>query len=195
MFGICFLIETYSVTTRFILTCNYIERIIDPIQSRCQTFKVIPPSKKDVAIHVANILQKEQVEFQKEDLVTIINTAFPDIRKIINTCQLQTVNGILKLDHQDIIESNYMYKILEILKTESNKQQAFIQIRQVIADSGVRTFESLYRFLYDELDNFAQGHIASTIIIIADAQLSDVQVVDREINVAAMFVKLLNELK
>jgi len=55
--------------------------------------------------------------------------------------------------------------------------------------------ESLYRFLYDELDNFAQGHIASTIIIIADAQLSDVQVVDREINVAAMFVKLLNELK
>ena len=82
------LMETFSQHCRFILTCNYVEKVIDPIQSRCQTFQIIPPTKKDVAVQISKILSSEEVTFQPKDLVPIIDAGYPDIRKIINTCQL-----------------------------------------------------------------------------------------------------------
>ena len=62
------LMETFSAHCRFILTCNYVEKIIEPIQSRCQTYKIIPPSKKDVAVHVKHILEEENIKFDLDDL-------------------------------------------------------------------------------------------------------------------------------
>ncbi len=62
------LMETFSKHCRFILTCNFVERIIDPIQSRCQTFQVIPPNKNDVAKHLHTILTQESVDYDREDL-------------------------------------------------------------------------------------------------------------------------------
>ena len=102
------LMETFSKTTRFILTCNYVEKVIDPIQSRCQVFGITPPSKKDVAIRVNEILQHEGVTYKPEDLVSIINAGYPDIRRILNSCQRQVVNGELKVDKQSLIEANYI---------------------------------------------------------------------------------------
>jgi replication factor C small subunit len=61
-------IETYSRTTRFIMTCNFVERIIDPLQSRCQVLKVVPPNKTDVAVHLAGIMEQEGISFEREDL-------------------------------------------------------------------------------------------------------------------------------
>ena len=188
------LMETFSKNCRFILTCNYVEKIIDPIQSRCQTFLVVPPSRKEVAVHIAQILEKEGVAFSAEDLVAIINSGYPDIRRILNSCQRQVLDGKLNIDKQSMVEAGYMEKVLEILKTEKDKKKMFQTIRQVIADSKVRDFTPLYRFLYDNLDNFAVGHIASVILIIGEHQSLDTQVVDKEINVAAMFVKIVNEL-
>jgi replication factor C small subunit len=92
------LMETFSNHCRFILTCNYIEKVIDPIQSRCQTFQIIPPTKKDVAVHMSKILQSEGISFQPKDLVPIIDAVYPDIRKVINTCQSNSIDGELKLD-------------------------------------------------------------------------------------------------
>jgi len=89
------LMETFSATTRFILTCNYVEKIIDPIQSRCQTFAITPPTKKDVAIRVNEILKAEGVTYSPADLVTIVNAGYPDIRRILNSCQRQVVAGTL----------------------------------------------------------------------------------------------------
>ena len=86
-------IETFSRTTRFILTCNYIERIIDPLQSRCQTLKVIPPTKKDVAKHLSWICNEESISHEINDLVPLVNQYYPDLRKCINTIQLSTVDG------------------------------------------------------------------------------------------------------
>ena len=188
-------LETFSKNTRFILTCNYIEKISAPIQSRCQTFMVTPPSKKEVAVRVDQILKAENVTYKMEDLVTIINSAYPDIRKVINTCQLQTINGELKLDKQAIIESNYTLKVIDILKTVHKREECFTRIRQVIADSQVKSFEQLYRNLYDEVDNYAPGHIASVIIIIAEAEYQDAFVVDKEICVCASIAKILSEIK
>ena len=188
------LLETFSKTTRFILTCNYVEKIIDPIQSRCQVFGITPPSKKDVAVRVSQILQTEKVTFKPEDLVSIINAGYPDIRRILNSCQRQVVNGELNVDKQSLIEANYMDKVLELLTSKPDKKQLFNSIRQLLADSQVKDYTALYRFLYDNIDNFATGHIAGTILIIAEAQYQDSFVVDKEINVMSMFIKMINEL-
>ena len=188
------LMETFSKTTRFILTCNYVEKIIDPIQSRCQVFGITPPSKKDVAVRVSSILQLEKVTFKPEDLVSIINAGYPDIRRILNSCQRQVVNGELKVDKQSLIEANYMEKVLELLKSKPDKKQLFTSVRQIIADSQVKDFTALYRFLFDHLDDFATVHIAGVILILAEAQYQDSFVTDKEINVMSAFVKIINEL-
>jgi len=188
------LMETFSKTTRFILTCNYVEKIIDPIQSRCQVFAITPPSKKDVAIRVNKILQDESVAFTPEDLVTIINSGYPDIRRILNACQRQVVNGKLVLDKASLIEANYMDKLVELLSSGQDVKTKFTSIRQLLADSQVKDYTTLYRFLYDNLDSFATGHVGPVILIIAEAQYQDSMVVDKEINVMSMFVKILNEI-
>ena len=189
------LMETFSKTTRFILTCNYVEKIIDPIQSRCQVFAITPPSKKDVAVRVSEILKHESITFKPEDLVAIVNSGYPDIRRILNACQRQVVNGELAMDKQSLVEANYMNKIIDILTSNEDKKTMFTNIRQLLADSQVKDFSNLYRFLYDNLESYATGHVAAVILIIADAQYKDSFIVDKEIGVMSMFIQLLNEIK
>ena len=120
------LMETFSRHCRFILTCNYVERIIDPIQSRCQSFQIVPPSKKEVAVHLSEILTNENVKFEVDDIATIINGAYPDIRKVINTSQRQVVDGILRMDAREIILNDYKLQILEVLKSSKSKKRICI---------------------------------------------------------------------
>jgi replication factor C small subunit len=188
------LMETYSKTTRFILTCNYVEKIIDPIQSRCQTFAITPPNKSDVAKRLVSVLNEKGVEYDIKDIAAIINSSYPDIRRAINAAQASVVGNRLQLDKASSLQANYMTEVLELLKNAKDKKAAFTKIRQVIADSKVRDFTPMYTFLYDSLDEFAVGHIGGAILIIAEAQFKDASVVDKEINIMAMFVNLLNEI-
>jgi replication factor C small subunit len=188
------LMETYSKTTRFILTCNYVEKIIDPIQSRCQTFAITPPNKTDVAKRLVSVLEEKEVSFDIKDVAAIINTSYPDIRRALNAAQASVVEGKLQLDKASAIQANYMTEVLDVLRDTKNKQASFTKIRQIIADSKVKDFTSLYTFLYDNLDEFAVGHIGPVILIIAETQYKDISVVDKEINVMAMFINLLAEL-
>ena len=188
------LMETYSKTTRFILTCNYVEKIIDPIQSRCQTFAITPPNKTDVAKRLVSVLEEKGIEYDIKDVAAIINASYPDIRRAINAAQSLVVNGKLQLDKSSTLQANYMTEILDVLRNPKDKKSAFTKIRQIVADSKVRDFTALYTFLYDNLDEFAHGHIASSILIIAEAQFKDASVVDKEINIMAMFINLLGEL-
>ncbi len=186
------LMETFSKHCRFILTCNYVERIIDPIQSRCQSFQIIPPSKKEVAVHLSNILKNENVTFKVDDIATIINGGYPDIRKVINTSQRQVVKGELKLDAQEIILSDYKLKLLKVIQTKSKtRKEIFTEIRQILADAKVTDFADFFRLLYDEVDTYGKGHIAECILIIARYESSDTHVVDKEINAMAMLIELL----
>jgi DNA polymerase III delta prime subunit len=189
------LMETFSKTTRFILTCNYVEKIIDPIQSRCQTFGITPPNKVEVAKRIVSILKELNVEFDKEDLVAIVNAGYPDVRRVLNSCQRQVVDGKLQVDATSIIQANYMTKVLDILSNETSKKDAFKSVRQIIADSKVKDFTALYKFLFDEIDNYAKGHIASVILILAEQQYQDSFAVDKELHVMATMVKILNEIK
>ena len=188
------LMETFSKHCRFILTCNFVERIIDPIQSRCQSFQVIPPNKNDVAKHLHNILTQEGVGYEREDLGIIVNSGYPDIRRVINGAQRQSIGGRLSIDKQSIVENDYKMKLLEILKTQ-DKKNAFKNIRQLLADATVTDFADLFRLLYDEVDRYGSGKIADCILIIAKYELSDAQVVDKEINAMAMLIEILSTIK
>ena len=184
------LMETFSKHCRFILTCNFVERIIDPIQSRCQTFQVIPPNKNDVAKHLHNILTDEGVSYEREDLAILVNSGYPDIRRVINGAQRQSVDGKLVIDKQSIVENDYKLKLLEILKKQ-DKKSAFNNVRQLMANAKVTDFADLFRLLYDEVDGYGKGHIAECILVIAKYELSDAQVVDKEINAMAMIIEIL----
>jgi replication factor C small subunit len=186
--------ETYSKTTRFILTCNYVEKIIDPIQSRCQTFAITPPNKTDVAKRLVEVLDQNEVKYDIKDVAAIINASYPDIRRAINAAQASVVDGKLQLDKASAIQANYMTEILAVLQDPKDKKGAFTKIRQIIADSKVKDFTPLYTFLFDNLDEYAVGHIGAVILIIAEAQFKDASVVDKEINIMAMFVNLIGEI-
>ena len=193
------LMETFSKHTRFILTCNYVERIIDPIQSRCQPFQIVPPSRKEVAVHLNNILKEENVTFEMDDVATLVNGGYPDIRRVINFAQRQVVNGTLSIDQDNLVAVDlnvnvFSSQIINVLKTQS-KKDAFVTIRKMLADNQISDFADLFRLLYDEVDDYGTGHIAECILTIAKYQLSDAQVVDKEINAMAMLIELLGVIK
>jgi DNA polymerase III delta prime subunit len=192
--GLRNVMETFSEHTRFILTCNYHERIIEPIVSRCQSFAITPPTKKDVAISLSNILKKENVKFDKDGVVLLVNTHYPDIRAVINTAQRNVIDGTLTLAREDVLEGDIKAKMIEMLK-DSNKKQAFTNIRQLLADNSVKSFADFYTVLFEKVDEYAPDNVADVIIIIADGQFQDASVVDKEICFMATIIKLLRAIK
>jgi len=186
-------IEKYSKGTRFILTCNYIERIIDPLQSRCQTFKVIPPDKSDIARHVRNILNQQEIEHNPIQLKSIVNKFYPDLRKILNTCQSSSYNKKLNLDEDILVEGRYKASILYHLKNPENI--TFNKLRQVIADSNITDFSDLYRLLYEKIEDYAKGREGEIILYLEEYMYHSNFVIDKEINIMACLNKILQIIK
>ena len=182
------IIETFSRTTRFIMTCNFVERIIDPLQSRCQVLKIVPPTKKDVAKHLNWILQEEMIMHNVKDLVPLVNQYYPDLRKCINTIQLSTQNNTLKLDKTILVSSNYMDKILSEL---SQNKPSFTKIRQIIADANVDDFDELFRFLYENAVKFLPNKEGTATALINDHQYKANFRIDKEINIMSLINNLI----
>ena len=185
------MMEVFSKQTRFILTCNYFERIIPPIVSRCQTSALTPPSKKEVAVHLTNILNQEGVTFEKQAIATLVNAYYPDIRRIIGTAQQQTRDGKLVVNVSEVIAGDSKLKIMDTLMSNQTGQAKVQEIRQVVADTGIRDFTELYRLLYDKVQDYAPSKIPQTIIHIAEGQYRDAFVVDKEINFMATIYNIL----
>jgi len=186
------LMETFSGHCRFILTCNYVEKVIDPIQSRCQSFQIVPPTKKDVAIQMSKILKAENVEFDIKDLVPIIDASYPDIRKVINTCQMNSIKGVLKLDVKNLLENDYKQKVIDILKSKDDKRNRYLKLRQTIIDSKVTDFTDLYTLLYEKVEEYAPNNTANVIIELSQGQLNHAQCIDKEIPTAATLIQINN---
>ena len=148
------IIETFSRTTRFIMTCNFVERIIDPLQSRCQVLKIVPPTKKEIAIHLASICDKENISYEPNAIGSIVKQYYPDLRKMLNTIQTSSKTGKLKIDDSLLISTNYLDAIVEELKGKSPK---FNIIRQIIADSNVDDFEEAFKYLFDNARKYLPG--------------------------------------
>tara|TARA_Y100001972_G_scaffold115360_1_gene151973 strand:+ start:1622 stop:2533 length:912 start_codon:yes stop_codon:yes gene_type:complete len=182
------IIETFSRTTRFILTCNYVERIIDPLQSRCQVLKVVPPSMKEVAKHLSWIMDEEGINHRMDDLGSIVLQHYPDLRKCINTIQANTINKQLKLDKSVLVSSNYIDKVIDNLKSKPN----FKSIRQIIADANVDDFDELFRALFDRAEEYAPSKEGTITALINDHQYKANFRIDKEINIMSLINNIIN---
>ena len=184
------LMETFSQHCRFILTCNYVEKVISPIRSRTQEFQIVPPTKKDVAVQISQILSKEDVSFEPTTLVPIIDSSYPDIRKIINTCQLNSSKGNLKVDTGSIMDSDTKTKIVEILKGNDAKPNKWKNIRQAVADAKIQDFTEIYSYLYEKVDEYGSGNTSNIILILSESQHKDALVVDKEITFMSCIIQI-----
>ena len=182
-------IETFSRTTRFIMTCNFVERIIDPLQSRCQVIKIVPPSKSEVAKHLAWILEKESISYTLDDIKTIVNQYYPDLRKCINTVQLNSKDSTLKLDNSILVSSNYIDKVIDELK---KSKPYFNNIRQTIADSNVEDFDELFKALYERASEFLPNKEGTVSMLVNDHQYKANFRIDKEINTMSLIQNLIN---
>ena len=183
------IIETFSRTTRFIITCNFVERIIDPLQSRCQVLKITPPSKKDVAKHLCNILNSESIKFEVKDLVPLVNQYYPDLRKCINIIQLSTLDNQLKLDSSILTSSNYIDAIVNELK---EKKPSFLTLRQILLDSNIDDYEDLFVSLHNRSNEYLPGREGTASIIINDHQYKANFRINKEINCSSLLQSLIN---
>ena len=184
-------IETFSRSTRFILTCNFIERIIDPIQSRCQVLKIVPPSKSVIAKHLADVMGKESISHDVKEVATIVNKNYPDVRKMLNTIQLSNQDGKLKIDESVLASNNYTKEVLKELTQTKN----WIKIRQIIADSGVKDFEELYRLLFEHISVYAKDKEGSVTIILNEHLFQANFRIDKEINIMSAIAKIIETIK
>ena len=184
------LMETFSAHCRFILTCNYVEKIIDPIQSRCQTYKIVPPSKKEVAVHSKNILEKENISFDLDDLALVVTAGYPDLRKVINELQRMSINGKLSVDKDGMIHNEFKLQFLDAIRNG----ESIGTIRKMVADSNFTEYTELYRLLYDEVESFGLEKMPEIIADISKGSYQDVLVVDKEINFIATVSQILGRI-
>tara|TARA_B100000900_G_scaffold344599_1_gene308739 strand:- start:1081 stop:1989 length:909 start_codon:yes stop_codon:yes gene_type:complete len=184
-------IETFSRSTRFILTCNFVERIIDPIQSRCQVLKIVPPSKSVIAKHLADVMEKESISHDVKEVATIVNKNYPDVRKMLNTIQLSNQDGKLKINESVLASNNYTKEVLKELTQTKN----WIKIRQIIADSGVKDFEELYRLLFEHISVYAKDKEGSVTIILNEHLFQANFRIDKEINIMSAIAKIIETIK
>ena len=182
------LIEEYSAYTRFILTCNYIERLIEPLQSRCELHMLKPPTKGAVAKHICtNILDVEGVTYDVQDVVRVINEFYPDIRSVIKVLQSNVRDSKLTVT---TLDDNWTKQLIQILiKRDKN---AWYQVRQLVADAQVDDFQTAYRYMFDHMTEFSYGNDAQLSVILDDFIWRAGVVPDKEINFAACIAKVLD---
>lgn len=184
------LMEAYIKQTRFIFTVNHIERIIEPLQSRCELFHIKPLSEKKVGEMLIRILKEEKIEFDSGDVVKIVKLNFPDIRQCINHMENQCRDDKLILDKK-LKTNNYLTIISDILFDKNIKGIAKIDLlREKIADANIKDFTTLYQHLYRNSNKFPQDNQIEALIIIGDWQYKSAFVVDKEIPFVSMLCEL-----
>jgi replication factor C small subunit len=181
------IIEEYSINTRFILTCNYIERLIEPLTSRCEIHILKPPSMPDVARHICtNILDVEGVKYDIKNVALLIKEHYPDIRSVIKYLQA----GVKDNEFQWIeLNTDWLTKVVDVLKSRDKK--AWYTIRQIVADAQVDDFQVAYRFLFENLEKYSYGHDAEISVVLDDHIWRAGVVPDKEINFSAAIAKIL----
>jgi replication factor C small subunit len=181
------IIEEYSASTRFVLTCNYIERLIEPLTSRCEIHILKPPSMGEVAKHVCtNILDVEKIEYDIKEVAALIKDSYPDIRSIIKNLQAGTKDNQFKFT---VSSTDWLNKLTAILQKPS--KNSWIEMRQIIADAQVDDFQPLIEHLFENIDKYGSGFEAEIIIELDEAQYRSRMVPDKEISIAALLSKLL----
>ena len=116
---------------------------------------------------------------------------YPDIRKIINTCQLNSSKGVLKVDVANIIDGDIKVKLIDILKSKDDKRNKYMNVRQAVADSRIQDFSEMYGYLYEKIDEYAGGNTSNVILTISEGQYKDSMVIDKEITFMATMIQII----
>ncbi|NBP02380.1 MAG: AAA family ATPase [Proteobacteria bacterium] len=182
--------ETYSNHSRFILTCNYPNRIIPAIHSRCQGFHVERTDQTEFTARVATILVEENIEFDIDTLDTYVKIAYPDLRKCINLVQQNITedNGLSSPDTDNANGADYKIEMVELFK------KGRIQDARKLLCGKVRPeeMEEIYTWMYQNLDLFGKTDETKdqALLIIKQGLVDHALIADPEINLAATLVKL-----
>ena len=184
------LIETYSNSVRFILTCNYEHKIIDALKSRLQTFRFSKLENDEFIIRVAEILANENIEFNIDILDSYVRATYPDMRKCINTLQQNSINGkLVSLDqNQSNNVSDYLLNAVELFKKNKINEGRKLLVQNVRTEE----IEDIYRFFYNNLDLWGESDEMQeeAILIIAKGIRNHSLCFDPEINLSSTIVEL-----
>jgi len=180
--------EEYSQTSRFILTCNYPNRIIPALHSRCQGFHVERTDQTEFTARVATILVEENIEFDLDTLDLYVKVAYPDLRKCIQLVQQSSTEGKLESPNKgDAGEADWKFDMVELFKAGKIRDARILLCGKVRAEE----IPDVYRWLYDNLEVFGdEPKQESAIPIIKQGLVDHTLVMDPEINLAAVLIKL-----
>jgi DNA polymerase III delta prime subunit len=186
-------IEEFSNNCRFILTCNFKNRIIEPLHSRCGVYE-FNTSKKDLVPlaeqmlgRLKFILQSENVEFNSKILIELILKFAPDWRRVINECQRHSISGVL---NSDVLLGSSNANVKELMDFLKNKD--FKKMRAWVVNNMDQDTTSIIRSLYDNMIQYVKPHsIPQLVLILADYQYKDAFVADHELNMVACMTEIM----
>ncbi len=181
--------ETYASSSRFILTCNYPNKVIPALHSRCQGFHIERIDHTEFTARIATVCVEEGVEIDIDTLDSYVKATYPDLRKCLNLCQMNTVEGkLIKPNEGDSATADYKLAVVDLFK-----QGKILEARKMLC-SQVRPEEmdELFRWMYDNLELWGstQEQQDAAILIIAKGLRNIPMVADQEINLAATLVEL-----
>ena len=184
------LMEEYSHTVRFILTCNYPNKLIPAIHSRCQRIHIEKTDHTEFTARVATILVEENIEFDLDTLDSYVKATYPDLRKCINNVQMNSLSGTLHVPEKGgSEEKDYKFEMVQLFKAGKISEARKLVCKQASADE----MEEIYRWLYDNIELFGdESKQDKAILIIKQGLVDHTLVIDPEINLAATLIRLGN---
>ena len=181
--------ETYHASARFILTCNYPNRVIPALHSRCQGFHIERIDQTEFTARMATVMVEEGVQFELDVLDTYVKATYPDLRKCLNICQMNSTSGTLDKPHGDEGGSeDYKLEVVSMFKEGKIKEA-----RQLLCKNArPEEMEDMFRWMYDNIDLFGttDEQKDQAVIIIRNALVNHSLVADAEINLSATLCEL-----
>jgi len=183
--------ETYHASARFILTCNYPSRVIPALHSRCQGFHIERVDVTEFTARMATVLVTESVEFDLDTLDTYVKATYPDLRKCLNMCQMNSTDGTLvspKGDEGGV--RDWKLSAVELFKAGRVREARTLMCASVRPEE----MEEVFRWMYDNLElwgNDAEKQDRA-IVVIRDGAANVPLVADQEINLSATLIELAN---
>jgi replication factor C small subunit len=180
--------EQYASTVRFILTCNYPNKIIPAIHSRCQGFHITSLDQTDFTVRIAEILVENNVQFEIETLDSFVRATYPDLRKTINSVQSACVNGQLRQAESSDQDTGWRIKMVELFKAKKIREARQL----IIANARADEYEDIFRWLYRNITMFGSNEDQQdeAVIVIRNGMVKHTQVADPEINLSATLIEL-----
>jgi DNA polymerase III delta prime subunit len=183
------LMEDYSQTVRFILTCNYPHKIIAPIHSRCQGFHIVKTDHVEFTARVATVLLEENIAFDMDVLDSYVKATYPDLRKCLNLVQLNSQTGELKQPSAaDKSARDWRLECVDLFKRGKVREARTV----LCQNSNPEEAEDVFRWMYDNLELWGDTpeRQDQAIVIIRNGLVNNNSVADTEINLSATLIEL-----